>query len=298
MRGTLKFNEPLAPYTSWRIGGPADRYYRPADMDDLADFLKTLSPNEPITWLGLGSNVLISDAGIRGVVIHLLFPGTLELLDSLTPSHQKTVRVEAGMTCAKLAKFCAKQGLVGAEFFSGIPGTVGGALFMNAGAWGSETWEHVVRVETINRLGERFVRFPKDYQVGYRSVVAAQVQEWFVSGYFQFEQGETAQSTAKIKALLRERGSKQPIGTFSCGSVFQNPKGHYAGQLIEASKLKAYTIGGAKVSSKHANFILNQGNATASDVLALIQYVQKVVLREHEIALKTEVKMLGFQPIT
>lgn len=304
MRSTVKQFEPLAPYTSWRIGGPADRYYRPQDSADLVAFLKTLEPDVPITWLGLGSNVLIHDDGIRGVVIHLLFsaePSLVHLSDTQRkqcPKHlenQPVVCVEAGVPCAKLAKFCVKQGLRGAEFFSGIPGTIGGALKMNAGAWGSETWEHVVMVETIDRAGVVRERFVNDYQIGYRSAMALKgEQEWFLKGYFSFEPGEAALSSTKIKALLKERSDKQPIGTFSCGSVFRNPEGHFAGQLIEASKLKGFKIGDAMVSDKHANFIINLGKATARDVRALIDHIQQVVQQDHQVLLETEVKMLGF----
>ncbi len=294
MRGVLKYNEPLAPYTSWHIGGTADQYYRPADIEDLVDFLTTLDTTTPVTWLGLGSNVLISDAGIRGVVIHMLFPSVTCVVDDMSQGEQKAVRIEAGTPCAKLAKFCAKEGLSGAEFFSGIPGTIGGALAMNAGAWGSETWNHVVQVETINRFGERFFRKPNEFVVGYRRVEMVQATEWFVAAVFQFAKGEPQVSAEKITALLRERNRKQPIGTYSCGSVFRNPQGHFAGQLIEASKLKSFTIGKAQVSPKHANFILNLGKATAQDVLCLIQHIQTTVLADHQVTLQPEVKMLGF----
>jgi UDP-N-acetylmuramate dehydrogenase len=289
VRSTVKRHELLAPYTTWHVGGAADYYYRPQDIEDLSDFLKEISPQMPITWLGLGSNVLISDQGLPGVVIHFLSSGANILQEDPT-----MVKVCAHIPAAKLAKFCVKAGLVGGEFFAGIPGTIGGALAMNAGAWGSETWEHVVRVEVINRLGERTVRYPKEYQIGYRSVLPLENrEEWFVAGYFQFNQGESVESQAQVKSLLKIRNEKQPIGVFSGGSVFINPEPHYAGQLIESADLKGYCIGDAEVSQKHANFIINRGKASAGDIWQLIKHVQQVVKDKHNIELKTEVKILG-----
>ncbi|MBP9764417.1 MAG: UDP-N-acetylmuramate dehydrogenase [Gammaproteobacteria bacterium] len=305
MRGLLKFNEPLAMHTSWHIGGPADKYFRPADTADLAEFLKTsVKDDEPITWLGLGSNVLIPDSGIRGVVIHTLAQagaGAITVSKAESNKEKVLVWVDAGVTCAKLAKYCAKEGLLGGEFFAGIPGTVGGALAMNAGAWGGETWRLVKQVEVINRYGERTIRSSNMYKINYRSVQRvpensskASLEEWFVGGCFEFERGDSAIATRKVKALLQERTAKQPIGVFSCGSVFKNPEGDYAGRLIEASQLKGFTIGGAQISPKHANFILNLGNAAARDVLALIEHIQSVVLKDHQIRLEPEARMLGF----
>jgi len=307
MRGLLKFNEPLLPYTSWRIGGTADKYYRPVDAEDLAEFLATLSPDEPVTWLGLGSNVLISDEGIRGTVIHTLtttgsangnggVPSKMSAISIVAQrcnENYKVVRVEAGLPCAKLAKFCVKHGLLGGEFFAGIPGTVGGALAMNAGAFGNETWQHLVLVEAINRQGECIFRLPSQYQIGYRTVVGPK-DEWFVAGHFQFSCGEADVASTKIKALLSQRNALQPIGTFSCGSVFKNPEGCYAGQLIEKSKLKGFRVGDAEVSSKHANFILNLGKACSSDIIRLIEHIQEIVLKDHQIHLQPEVRLLGF----
>jgi UDP-N-acetylmuramate dehydrogenase len=317
LRGLLKFNEPLFPYTSWRVGGPADKYYRPFDTVDLGAFLATLSPEESVTWLGLGSNVLIHDAGIRGVVIHTLAKTSgdnipvngfvndtanevacsqMNTLCEVAPqnnTHYKVVCAGAGVPCAKLAKFCIKLGLVGGEFFAGIPGTIGGALAMNAGAFGGETWQHCVLVEVMNRQGERLLRLPAQYQVGYRSVVGPK-EEWFMAGHFQFERGDPSRATVKVKELLSQRNESQPIGTFSCGSVFKNPEGDYAARLIEQSKLKGFRIGDAEVSFKHANFILNRGQARSSDILQLMEHIQEVVFKDHQIQLQPEVRFLGF----
>ena len=307
MRSIVKYNEPLAPYTTWHVGGVADCYYRPVDIEDLIECLQDIPQNMPITWLGLGSNVLISDQGLRGAVIHCLSSSTKtpllgqELIQlSIFPGSKKLsheaeiVRAEAFVPAAKLAKFCAKTGLVGGEFFAGIPGTIGGALAMNAGAWGSDTWQHAIGVEVVNRRGERRFRPRETYEVGYRSVTSLeQEEEWFVAGYFQFEKGDAKAAQDKIKALLQLRNQQQPIGVFSGGSVFMNPYPQHAGQLIEASNLKGYSIGGAEVSSIHANFILNRGKASANDIWQLIKHVQSVVKATHNIDLKTEVKMLG-----
>lgn len=299
MKGILKFNEPLAQYTSWHIGGPADKYYRPADTEDLIKFLATLGSDEPITWLGLGSNVLINDAGIRGAVIHTLAPAGSDGITIIEQNKEKVlIRVEMGVTCAKLAKYCAKEGLLGSEFFAGIPGTVGGALAMNAGAWDGETWQVVKQVEVINRNGERKTRVLEEYKIGYRTVQKLEkiepMEEWFFAGVFEFEKGDPTLASKKIKMLLQERTAKQPIGVFSCGSVFKNPERDHAGRLIETSGLKGFTIGGAQVSPKHANFILNLGHARAQDVLQLIEHIQSVVLKDHQVSLEPEVRMLGF----
>ena len=295
MKGILKYQEPLASYTSWNVGGPADIYYRPYDLFDLSLFLANIPQEQPITWLGLGSNVLISDQGIKGVVIHML-PQQSELGIHIEPEIGTLIRAEAGVTCAKIAKYCAKLGMSGAELFAGIPGTMGGALAMNAGAWGGETWHWLKKVEVINRAGHRQLRCPSEYQVTYRSVKLKKdpfLEEWFTVGYFRFLPGNVVNATARIKSLLQERNIKQPIGVHSCGSVFKNPDNDYAGRLIESSNLKGYKIGDAEISTKHANFILNRGNASATDIYQLIKYIQKIVFEKQGVQLETEVRMLG-----
>ncbi len=294
MRGTLKYNEPLAPHTSWHIGGPVATYYKPADVEDLSEFLKTLPADEPLTWLGLGSNVLIHDDGLPGTLIHT--QGALNEIEIHHDENKLYVKVQAGVSCAKLAKACAKAGYAKGAFFAGIPGTIGGALTMNAGAFGNETWNHVIAVETINRFGERSIRTPKAYQVAYRSVKGIKsIDEWFISGTFVFERDETEEAAAAvIKQLLRKRSETQPIGLFSCGSVFRNPPGDFAARLIESCGLKGFNMGDAQISPKHANFIINVGNALATETLELIQHIQETVYAEYQIQLKTEVRLLGF----
>ena len=287
LRGTLKFNESMARHTSWRVGGLADRYFEPADLNDLADFLAQTSSDEALMWLGLGSNLLVRDGGIRGTVII-----TSGLLNGLQVLESGLLRVEAGVSCAKVARFAARQDLVGAEFLAGIPGTMGGALAMNAGAFGGETWERVAAVESIDRHGKRCVRQPDEYQISYRSVKGP-VDEWFVAAHLSLEKGDATEATVKIKALLERRNESQPIGLPSCGSVFRNPKGDYAARLIEACGLKGTCIGGACVSEKHANFIINANNATAADIENLIEKVAATVEQQHGICLIREVHIVG-----
>lgn len=297
--GQLLYNHPLAPYTSWRAGGPAKIFYTPANLDDLSHFLRDLPADEKLLWLGLGSNVLIRDGGIDGVVI-MTHP-TLSKLERL---ENGVIRAEAGLTCAKLAKFCTRSGLPDGAFFAGIPGTVGGALTMNAGAFGGETWLHVVGVETMNHQGHLRFRPATDFKVGYREVVAGEGalnEEWFVAGHFVFNKNTEhhdsalaqAQTKEAIRVLLKKRADTQPIGTFNCGSVFRNPPGDYAARLIEASDLKGARIGGAEVSHKHANFIINDGTASAADLEALIQHVAKEVKLKQGVALILEARIIG-----
>jgi UDP-N-acetylmuramate dehydrogenase len=288
-RGQLKEYEPLARYTSWRVGGASRHFYKPADIEDLAFFLQSLPKNEELTWLGLGSNVLIRDGGLQGTVIFTL--GCLNHIELI--QNNLTIRAEAGITCAKLAKFAAKHGYSNSTFFAGIPGTVGGALRMNAGAFGGQTWERVAAVETMDRCGTVRVRSPEDYRIDYRSVIGPQ-EEWFVAGHFLFPPCfSVARLQDEIRNLLHQRSTLQPIGIPSCGSVFKNPSGDHAGRLIESAGLKNMRIGGALVSDKHANFILNRGSATAADIEALISLIADRVERLHHIRLIPEVHIIG-----
>ena len=287
LRGELRRNEPMARHTTWRVGGPARLWYRPADLDDLALFLSGLPADEPVYWVGLGSNLLVRDGGIDGVVIAPL--GGLQQLDM---REDGLLRAEAGVPCNKVARFSAARGLVGGEFLAGIPGTVGGALAMNAGAFGGETWAQVVAVETIDRKGEVRLRRPEDFRVGYRQVEGP-AGEWFVAARFRFEPGDVMAAQARIRELLARRNATQPTGEPSCGSVFRNPPGDHAARLIETAGLKGTCIGAACVSEKHANFIVNTGGARAADIEALIERVRAEVERVHGVRLETEVRILG-----
>ena len=288
LRGVLLHNEPMAGHTTWRVGGPARQFYQPLDADDLAVFLRQLPEKEPLFWVGLGSNLLVRDGGIQGTVI--MTSGTLGGL--AVGQDAVTVRAEAGVPCAKVARFSARHDLTGIEFFAGIPGTVGGALAMNAGAFGGETWPVVQAVETLDRNGVHHMRVPSDYQISYRHVVGP-ADEWFIAAHFNLQKGEGATSMTQIKDLLEKRNRTQPTHQPSCGSVFRNPPGDHAARLIEASGLKGVCIGGACVSVKHANFIVNAGTATATDIEALIVRVAETVEREHGIKLIREAHIIG-----
>lgn len=287
-KGTLLYNEPLAKYTTWRAGGPALKLYKPQSATDLSVFLKQLPPNEPVLWLGLGSNSLINDSGFSGTVI--LTQGGLKQIELVDA---ETVRVEAGVSCASMARFCARNNLMDAEFWAGIPGTMGGALRMNAGCHGGETWRSVMQIETITREGEIKVRLPSDFKIAYRHVEGPQ-DEAFLAASFKLPSGKKEISLQLIKELLEHRANTQPTNEYNCGSVFRNPPGDHAARLIESCGLKGYQIGGAKVSTKHANFIINhQGTATAADIQALIDFVQKTVHEKTNVELIREVHLIG-----
>ncbi len=279
-------NEPLRKHTSWRVGGPADLFYSPATHDELKRILAELPAITPVHWLGLGSNLLVRDGGIRGAVIATgSLPRELERLD------EHRVRVSAGLACMLLAKRCVRWHLGPAAFFAGIPGTVGGALAMNAGAFGGETWTHVESLLTIDRAGEIRER-PRDaYEIGYRTVRGPGA-EWFLGATFRYDH-DAAGSMDAIKELLARRNAAQPLGVPSCGSVFRNPPGDFAGRLIEQAGMKGARHGGAMVSDKHANFILNMGKATAADIEALIGEVRAAVERTSGVALELEVRVIG-----
>lgn len=287
LRGTLREQEPMARHTTWRVGGPADRFYQPADRDDLAAFLAMLPPDEPLFWCGLGSNLLVRDGGLRGTVI-FLSPG----LTALRREGEHGVWADAGVACAKVARFAARAELVGAEFLAGIPGTMGGALAMNAGAFGGETWLVVAEVETVDRQGRWRRRTPADFDIGYRYVRGA-ADEWFTGVLLALRRGDGEQAMERIRQLLARRAATQPVGKPSCGSVFRNPEGDHAARLIEVAGLKGTRIGGAYVSDKHANFIINDGTATAADIEQLIAQVRRVVLEQHGVALTPEVRVIG-----
>jgi UDP-N-acetylmuramate dehydrogenase len=283
----VRRNEPLSRHTSWHVGGPAEVFFNPRDAADLAAFLRTVPAEAPIQFIGLGSNLLVRDGGIRGVVIST--HGTLDVLDRLS---ETTVRAGAGVACGHLARQCIKWGLGPAEFFAGIPGTLGGALAMNAGAFGGETWQHVRAVETIDRNGRTHRRAPSEYRVGYRQVGAPAPDEWFIAAELAFERRAGAHEN-EVRTLLARRKASQPIGEWSCGSVFTNPPGDHAARLIEASGLKGFRIGDASVSEKHANFIINHGQARAADLERLIGHVRAEVERQHGVALHPEVRIVG-----
>jgi UDP-N-acetylmuramate dehydrogenase len=272
-------------------------FFLPRDVEDLSAFLRVLPSTVPVYWVGLGSNLLVRDGGIRGVVI-----ATAGAFTRVERRSQTRVYCQASVPCARVARACAGWGLAQAEFFGGIPGTFGGALAMNAGAFGDDTWRHVRSVETIDRHGERHSRAVDEYEIAYRHVVPPQSardsdnEEWFISAELEFEpQGTDPRGT--IRSLTERRKQTQPLGQWSCGSVFKNPPGDHAARLIEAAGLKGHRIGDAVVSEKHANFIINEGHASASELEQLIRHVQRTVESTHGIALETEVRIVGESPV-
>ncbi|HMM55558.1 MAG TPA: UDP-N-acetylmuramate dehydrogenase [Candidatus Desulfobacillus sp.] len=292
LRGELRFGEPMARHVSWRAGGAAARAYFPADLEDLAAFLRATRIDEPLLLVGLGSNLLVRDGGFDGTAIVL--QGALDGL----AFDGGLVRAEAGVPCPKVARFAAEAGLGGAEFLAGIPGTMGGALAMNAGCHGGETWAIVERVLMLDRRGELRLRTAADFEIGYRHVgLRAASDELFAVAWLRLAEGDGAASRARMRELLERRMSSQPLSLPNAGSVFRNPPGDHAARLIEAAGLKGLRIGGAEVSRQHANFIVNpQRSATAADIEALIERVQAAVREKFGVALTREVRIVGEKP--
>jgi UDP-N-acetylmuramate dehydrogenase len=294
LRGALSGDEPMARHVSWRAGGRAARFYVPADLADLAVFLRALPADEAVCFVGLGSNLLVRDGGFHGTVVLVHSTHAAARLED------DLVYAEAGVASPKVARFAATHGFEGAEFLAGVPGTIGGALAMNAGCYGSETWEFVARVQTIDRAGTIRVREPGDYEIGYRHCVLAgspaghRPEEWFTAGWFRFRVGDAARARLRIKELLARRVETQPLNQPNAGSVFRNPPGDYAARLIEASGLKDFAVGGARISAKHANFIVNpERRATAADIEALIAHARAEVERRFGVRLVPEVRIIG-----
>jgi len=293
LHGSLRQDEPMAKHVSWRAGGVAKVFYQPASVPDLCAFLRTRPAGEPILFLGLGSNLLVRDGGFDGAVVfthHALTGIRQEGGSQLRP----TFHVGAGVPAPHLARYVAKHGGAGSEWMCGVPGTIGGALAMNAGCYGGETWNHVIAAETVDRNGNVRLRQPPEYDVGYRHVtLKAAGEEWFISGVFVFERGEEAPAMKRMKKLLSQRVASQPLNQPNAGSVFRNPPGDFAARLIESCALKGVNIGGAQVSPKHANFIVNTGKATASDIESLMDLVQTTVRLRTGVDLVREVRIVG-----
>ncbi len=286
IRGDIRRNEPMSLHTSWRTGGTAAYYFIPADLNDLSLYLKQLEGNESRLWLGLGSNLLVRDGGFNGHVLALFH--ALNRLDI----HTDRVYVEAGVACAKVARQATKAGLTGAEFLAGIPGAMGGALAMNAGAFGGETWELVAKLIVMDPAGEIHSLSQSEVQRSYRQVTLAEGYG-IIATELQLKVGNVDAAQQRIKSLLAQRAATQPTQTANAGSVFKNPQNDHAARLIEACQLKGHRIGGASVSTKHANFIINDNHATAADIEALILLVQKTVKAQQGVSLEPEVRIVG-----
>jgi UDP-N-acetylmuramate dehydrogenase len=314
LRGELRRREPMAGHVSWRAGGAAETAYFPVDLEDLVRFLHTLPAGEPVHMTGLGSNLLVRDGGLRGTVIfthRALREMRLDHLGALGGG----IYAEAGVACPKVARYAALCGLAGAEFLAGIPGTVGGALAMNAGCYGGATWDIVAYVLTLDRTGKTRARTREDYEIDYRHVqlkaegrsqkaegghqghpssfIVHPSEEWFVAASFRLKRGSGAESRSKITELLKRRIATQPLGEPNAGSVFRNPPGDYAARLIEACGLKGHAIGNAMISDKHANFIVNRGGARAADIEILILLAEKSVKEKFGVTLEREVRVVG-----
>jgi UDP-N-acetylmuramate dehydrogenase len=289
LRGQLKADEPMSRHVSWRCGGTARRFYAPADVDDLAAFLRQLPPDEPLLFVGLGSNLLVRDGGWRGTVLMTHAATHRPRMD------QGLVYADAGVASPKVARFAALHDLEGAEFLAGVPGCVGGALAMNAGCYGGETWDIVERVATVDRAGHVVHRGRGDFDIGYRHCASKpEREEWFAAAWFRLQRGDGETSRAVMKELLARRIATQPLSLPNAGSVFRNPPKDHAARLIESCGLKGFGRGGARVSEKHANFIVNpHGAAHASDIEWLIHHVQRMVYQMKGVVLQTEVRIVG-----
>lgn len=299
--GQIHCQVSLAEYTSFRVGGRADCLFLPVNAADLIQGLAGLPPGCPVTFLGLGSNVLVRDGGIEGVVVI-----TQKGLQHISVTAPGLLRVEAGVACGRLARYASRLGLAGLEFMAGIPGTTGGALAMNAGCYGGETWQRVCRVETIDRLGRQFVREADKFETAYRHVrfpvssassagqaAGGDIREWFLAAHFHLPPGDRTDSLNHIRTMLAQRNAAQPTGQPSCGSVFRNPPGGHAARLIEQCGLKGLCLGGAAVSDRHANFIVNTGTASARDIENLLEHVRETVLLKTGVSLVPEVHVMG-----
>ena len=318
--GEFRRNEPMARHTSWRTGGLADHAYFPRDLVDCARFVRTIPKDEPIYVVGLGSNLLVRDGGLRGTVVFT--HGALkEIRIEQGDSPEPLVYAEAGIASPKVARHAATHNLRGAEFLAGVPGTVGGALAMNAGCYGSETWEIVDSVLCLRHDGALVRRIPRDFEISYRHIalrlpdvpgvdhepaaesvdrvapggarLMPRVDEWFAAAWFKLAPGNSADSRRVIKELLQRRIATQPLDQPNAGSVFRNPPGDYAARLIESCGLKGFAVGGAMVSPKHANFIVNTGGALAADIEVLIEQVQRTVWDKCSVQLEREVRIIG-----
>jgi UDP-N-acetylmuramate dehydrogenase len=287
--GELRHDEPMGRHVTWRTGGSADRFYVPADLDDLAAFLRQLPPQEPLLFVGLGSNLLVRDGGWRGTAI------LMHAASRRPQMRERLIYAEAGVASPKVARFAALQDLEGAEFLAGVPGTVGGALAMNAGCYGGETWDIVERVATVDRQGRIVQRGRDEYDIGYRHCAPKTPgQEWFAAAWFRLRPGHGDASRAVMKELLARRIATQPLSLPNAGSVFRNPPKHHAARLIESCGLKGFERGGARISEKHANFIVNpKGAAKASDIEWLIRHIQRMVYQMKGVYLATEVRIVG-----
>ena len=291
VRGKLLRNEPLAPYTWFRVGGAAEALFIPADAADLVDFLKALDPAVPVTVLGVGSNIIVRDGGVEGVVIRLAGRPWAQIT-----TDGDTVTAGAGALDSMVAKASARAGIAGLEFYAGIPGTIGGALTMNAGCYGSETKDVLVSAWGLTRAGERVDYALADFGYTYRHSQAPSDIIWIEATY-RGAPDEPEAVAARISEITSRRETTQPIREKTGGSTFKNPEGHSSWKLVDEAgwrgKLHAETGGGAKFSELHSNFMINPGEATAADIEGLGEAVRADVLAKTGVQLEWEIKRIG-----
>ncbi len=299
LRGQLLVDEPMSRHTSWRVGGPAEYFYTPADKADLIKLLVQLPPDMPLCWVGLGSNLLVRDGGVAGMVVR-----TVKGLSSITYLPPNLIYAEAGVACAQVARTAVKHNLVGAEFLAGVPGSFGGALAMNAGAFGGDTWDLVERIECVNRAAECRKIESAAISIGYRRVDLPDGW-WLLSGWLALTHASDERGNGhnnghnndhgkqRIRSLLAKRNATQPVQSANAGSVFRNPPGDYAARLLEEAGLRGARVGDAEVSVTHTNFIINRGHACAADIEKLIETAQRKVKAHSGIALIPEVRIIG-----
>ena len=284
----ILLNEPMKDHTTFRIGGPADCLILPASMEDVAFVFQCLKRYDiPFVILGNGSNVLVLDKGIRGVVIKFNSP------ISAIRKKKNTLTAGAGALLRDVSEFAAENSLSGMEFACGIPGSIGGAVFMNAGAYDGEMKNIVSAVRAISPKGEIVQFAANELDFGYRHSIFQENGCAICEVDLTLTPGNAEEIKEKIAGFTERRESKQPLEMPSAGSTFKRPEGHYAGTLIEQTGLKGFTVGGAQVSDKHAGFVVNAGDATAKDVLELIRQVQDRVFEKHHVKLFPEVRILG-----
>lgn len=289
----IKFHEPMSQHTTFRVGGPADIFVTPGNESDLVKAINVCREVKiPYMIIGNGSNLLVGDQGIRGVVFqlyHTMAHVKFEVYDATT----MLVRAGAGVSLPKLAKMIAANGLTGFEFASGIPGTFGGALAMNAGSYGGEMKQCVYQVRAMNSEGEVLVLNLDQLQMGYRTSIIQKMNYVILEASLLLEKGDQEVINQRIEDLTRQRTEKQPLEWPSAGSTFKRPVGYFAGKLIEDAGLKGYRVGGACVSEKHSGFVINDGGSSAADILQLIVDVQRIVMEKFGVMLETEVRMIG-----
>lgn len=283
----IKTNELLKNYTMTKLGGNADVFVMPSNTEEAVAIVRYAKENNiPLLMLGNGSNMVVRDGGFRGIVLHFSKLNSIEI-------NGTTVTASAGALIIDVSKQAASRSLTGFEFACGIPGSIGGAMAMNAGAYGGEVKDIIVDCTVITQDGEVLTLSKDELELGYRKSIIASEGYFVVSATFELEVGNQAEIDAKIADLTFQRESKQPLEYPSAGSVFKRPPGYFAGKLIQDSELQGKGVGGAEVSTKHAGFIVNKNNATAQDYINTILMVQKAVKEKFDVNLEMEVKIVG-----